>query len=137
LAAAAIGSRGEYLRALAQLALRQDGRPLGGPTEMLLPVFSGFLMRRIEMLRAKDCSRRYPSRPILQWSAIGLLVAIAASTTALRGLAQPPEKEEDGSVRVATAIKTLPKPAVERNEPRSDDATLFQRKPFDITKLPL
>src|SRR5207237_7510666 len=89
LAAGAVGNRADYLRALAQLALRQDGRRRMSPAESLLPVFSGFLIRRIEMLRAKDCSVRGGPRRLVQWSAIGLLIAIAASTTALRGLAEP------------------------------------------------
>lgn len=134
LAAAAIGSRAEYLRALVQITLRQDQRPIGGPMEMLLPVFSGFFMRRIEMLRAKDCSL---PRPLWQGSAIALVIAISLATTALRGLAQPPEKDEDGSIRVATANKTVPRPAAEQNNPRAEDLALFQRPPFDITKLPL
>jgi hypothetical protein len=49
LAASAIGSRTEYLCALSRLALRQDSRPIDGSVGMLLPVFSGFLLRRIEM----------------------------------------------------------------------------------------
>lgn len=135
LAAAAIGSRAEYLRALAQLALRQDRRPCASPTETLLPVFSGFLMRRIEMLRATDCSWRGGPRKAVQWSAIGLLIAIALGTTALRGLAEPPVSKDDDAPRVASASKIVPKPVAQPNDARTEDPTLFQHKPFDIASL--
>jgi len=135
LAAAAVSNRADYLRALAQLALRQDTHSGRNPNPTLLPVFSGFLMRRIEMLRATDCSSRAAPRRLVQWSAVGLLVAIAAGTTALRGLAEPPVARDDDSPRVATATKRVDRPAAPANDARPDDPALFEHKPFDIASL--
>jgi len=72
---------------------------------------------------------------LVQWSAVGLLVAIAAGTTALRGLAEPPASKDDDAPRVATAIKRVDKPAAQASDALPDDPTLFQRKPFDIASL--
>lgn len=123
LAASAVGDRAGYLRALSRLALRQDARPTDGPMHMLLPVFSGFLLRRIEMLRAKDGSAGRGLRLIMQWSAIAGLVVAAASTAALRGLAEPPDSKDDQADRVARANDPKLKfPAV----------AVFQRPAFDL-----
>jgi len=134
LAAAALGSKREYLQALAKLALRQDSRLAVTPPAALLPVFSGFLLRRIVMLRAKDGSMRRNWRLLMQGSALGLVAAVALFATAIRGLAQPPETESDGSIRVAKATDLKARPAV----PAADqpaEAGMFQRPPFDIAKM--
>jgi beta-lactamase regulating signal transducer with metallopeptidase domain len=83
------GGRGNYLRALAALALRQDDRPLTGPARAFLPG-RGTLMRRIAMLRegtrieGKPPSRR--GRMLL----LGCLCAASVGLSALRGPAQSP-----------------------------------------------
>jgi beta-lactamase regulating signal transducer with metallopeptidase domain len=127
LAAAAIGSRVEYLHAISKLALRQDGRSMAGPTAMLLPIFTGFLLRRIEMLRATDGSTRRVFRLTWQWSAIAILIAAAASTTAIRGLAQQPDAKTDGSARVARARDSKLKSDMIAIDAHAAAATLFQR----------
>src|SRR5438093_1429217 len=99
LAAGAMGSRREYLRALAKMALRQDSRPTVTPRATLVPVFSGFLLRRILLLRAKDGSSRRDWRRLAQGSAVSLVVAVALMAAAVRGLAQPPGTGSDGSSR--------------------------------------
>jgi hypothetical protein len=136
LAASALGSRREYLRALTRLALRHDAHPTDGSVAALVPVFSGFLLRRIDMLRAKDCSTNRKSRPIMQWTAIALLALTAAATAALRGLEQPPETQADGSVRVANANDARRKPAAAADA-QPEVAGLFQRPPFDLSLITL
>jgi hypothetical protein len=131
LAAAVVGDRADYLRALSQLALRQDSRPMDGRTRMLLPVFSGFLLRRIEMLRAKDGSTCRVRRFLLQWTAIAILIGIAASAMALRGLAQSPEVDTAASKRVARLPKSNSKPDISNSHAAA--TTLFQRPVFDLT----
>jgi beta-lactamase regulating signal transducer with metallopeptidase domain len=125
-AAAVMGSKREYLQALAKLALRQDSRPPEVPPPALVPVFSGFLLRRIAMLRAKDGSLHRNWRLLTQGCALGLVAAVTLSATAIRGLADPPEPENDGSIRVAKANDPKPVPPA---------AALFQRPPFDIARL--
>jgi len=134
LAARAVGGRIQYLHALTRLALRQDSRPIVAPANMLLPVFSGFLLRRIEMLRAKDGSTRRGMQALLQWSAIATLVAVTIIATAIRGLAQPPDAKADESVRVAKANDARLKPAIvpAGDQPQAA-AGLFQRPPFNLT----
>jgi beta-lactamase regulating signal transducer with metallopeptidase domain len=131
LAAAAVGSRAEYLRAIARLALQQESRPIAGSMGALLPVFSGFLLRRIAMLRAKDGRASRGWRRPLQWSAMGIVIFAAIATTAIRGLAEPPDREADGSVRVATAVKS--KPRATGADAHAAAAMLFQRPAFDVS----
>ena len=54
LAAAAVGSRGRYLRSLSELAIRQDDQERLRAAPIMLPAFSSNLMRRIAMLRSKE-----------------------------------------------------------------------------------
>ncbi len=131
LAATAIGSRADYLQAIARLALQQESQPIAGSMGALLPVFSGFLLRRIAMLRAKDGRASRVWRRPVQWSAMGIVVFAAIATTAIRGLAEPPDREADGSVRVATAVKS--KPTRIGADAHAAAATLFQRPAFDIS----
>jgi beta-lactamase regulating signal transducer with metallopeptidase domain len=137
LAAAAMGSKREYLQALAQLALRQDSRPAAiPPAAALLPVFSGFLLRRLVMLRAMDGSMQRNWRLLTQGSAVSLVVAATLLVTAIRGMAEPPGPESDGSIRVANATDAKFKPPIAAGNATAA-AGLFQRPPFDITKLAL
>jgi beta-lactamase regulating signal transducer with metallopeptidase domain len=82
-----VGGRGPYLRALAHMALRQEGQPLSWPARAFLPA-RGTLMRRIRMLRNKE---RFPERS-LPWLArlgmVGLLVVVGLGVAALRGPAR-------------------------------------------------
>lgn len=134
LAARAVGGRIPYLHALTRLALRQDSRPNVAPAHVLLPVFSGFLLRRIEMLRAQDGSTRRGLQALLQWSAIATLVVVTIIATAIRGLAQPPDANADESIRVAKANDLKARPTVVAAE-QPQPAAPFQRPPFDPASL--
>ena len=57
LAARMVGGPGPYLRVLAQMALREEDRLLAWPVRTFLPAH-GTLMRRIQMLREPEMSRR-------------------------------------------------------------------------------
>jgi beta-lactamase regulating signal transducer with metallopeptidase domain len=131
LAASVLGNRTEYLHALSRLALRQDGRPIDRSVGLVLPVFSGFLVRRIEMLRAKDGSTCRAIRPLLQWTAIGLMVAATAGTTAIRGLAQKPEGQSNGSIPAGRTSDNQRNPVAVAADSHSSAALLFQRPSFD------
>ncbi len=135
LAATLAGGRRRYLRALSRIALRQDDRPNVWPGSIALPVSSRFLMRRIEMLRAKDGSVRDSATKTTQWVSIVALVLVSVGTTAIRCAAQKPD--EPDRTRVANRIvgKTTDKNEVINptapESGRAADANLFQRKPFD------
>jgi hypothetical protein len=91
LAASCVGGRGPYLRALAQLLLRQDDRPPRWPARAFLSP-SGTLLRRIGMLRVTDDS---PRRTLSRSAAALLFVVLtggALAISALRGSAQQPQK---------------------------------------------
>src|SRR5207248_54568 len=62
-------------------------------------------------------------RRMIEWSAIAVLVVASASTTALRGLADPPDAKEDQPDRVARAGDPTLKPQAAAN--------LFRRAAFD------
>jgi beta-lactamase regulating signal transducer with metallopeptidase domain len=82
LAAALVGGRELYVRALARLALRAEGRPAAGPARLLLSARGGYLVRRIQMLRNKEEAR--PLSRGMRGALFGALVAVAALTSALR-----------------------------------------------------
>jgi beta-lactamase regulating signal transducer with metallopeptidase domain len=95
LAVRVLGGRGPYLRTLARLALRQDGRPTAWPVHALFSSH-GTLMRRIHMLRTKE-GVASPSLP--RWGRLllmGPLVAVAVGVSALRSPAQKSEETPQG-----------------------------------------
>ncbi len=99
LAADVIGGRERYLRALARLALRAEGRrPAAGPARLLLSAHGGYLVRRIEMLRSKEGAR--PLSRGARWGLVGTLVVAAALTSSLRGpaAAHPSPRPADEEV---------------------------------------
>jgi beta-lactamase regulating signal transducer with metallopeptidase domain len=148
LAASCVGGRGPYLRALAQLLLRQDDRPPRWPARTFLSP-SGTLLRRIGMLRVKDDSpRRTLSRLA---SALLFLVPTggAVAISALRGSAQQPadiriqvNEDNTGSLIFGKGVNSnsgLTGSIVlnERNydtvAPSADNS---RRPPFDLSYLP-
>src|SRR6185295_348165 len=102
----------------------------------LLPVFSGYLLRRIVMLRAMDGSTRRNWRRFTQGTAIALVVVVAILAAAIRGLAEPPETEPDGSIRVAKATDVKAKP-ITAADGTANEVGFFQRPPIDIAKMAL
>jgi beta-lactamase regulating signal transducer with metallopeptidase domain len=105
LAADALGARfaggpGPYLRSLARLALRQDGR---SPGWLARPLFSsrGTLMRRIDMLRTRDGSRQLALSRLARAAMVGVLVAAAVGLSALRSPAQKNERKETAQAEAA------------------------------------
>jgi hypothetical protein len=87
LGAAHSGGRGPYLKALARLALRQDGRPVGWPARTFLSP-NGTLMRRVHMLRSKD---RFPPARLYRTGralAVAVLAVVAVGVSSLRSPAQ-------------------------------------------------
>jgi hypothetical protein len=111
------GGRGPYLRALARLALRQDGRTLAGPGRTFLSA-RRTLMRRIQMLRTKDsAAERSPSWP--GRAAVLLLLAVAVGASGLRATgpqaaaappAAPPETPAPGASQppAVAAVEAAP-----------------------------
>jgi hypothetical protein len=84
------GGRGRYLKSLARLALRQDGRPVGWPARTFLSP-TGTLMRRVHMLRTKDRFPQDRPRRIVRALAVAVLVVVAVGVSALRTPAQKAE----------------------------------------------
>jgi beta-lactamase regulating signal transducer with metallopeptidase domain len=83
------GGSGNYLRALARLALRQDDRCGAVPTLAFLSS-PGTLLRRIAMLRATDGRPyRLPPRGV-RVAGFVLLIAVALGASALRAPAEKP-----------------------------------------------
>lgn len=135
LAVTLAGGRRRYLHALSRIALRQDGRPNVWPGFIALPVSSRFLMRRIEMLRAKDGSVRDSARKTTQWVSVAALVLFSVGATAIRCAAQKPDEADRTRVANrmagrATSQNAVISPASQESD-RVPDKDLFQRKPFD------
>ncbi|HEY2837871.1 MAG TPA: M56 family metallopeptidase, partial [Pirellulales bacterium] len=112
-AATVIGSRGEYLLTLAQLALRCDDRPIAWAARPFLPA-RGALSRRIEMLRD---ARQVFTRPFsggLRVTIVAGLVGVGILAAGVRGpgnlggaatAAEPPGKVPLNST---TTVAKLP-----------------------------
>jgi beta-lactamase regulating signal transducer with metallopeptidase domain len=80
-AAPLAGGRAGYLRVLAELALRLDGRAQGWPAPALLSS-QGTLLRRIGMLRVEKRAESKPGRG--RWLAVGLCLCLTLAVSALR-----------------------------------------------------
>jgi hypothetical protein len=88
------------------------------------------------MLRAKDGSTRCRWRRLTKGSAVALVMAVALLAATMRGLAEPPKTESDGSIRVAKATDAKPTPPATAANATAETG-FFQRPPIDITKLAL
>jgi hypothetical protein len=125
LAATAAGGRTAYLQALSRLALREDDRSRSGTIAALLPVFSGFLIRRIKMLQSMEGygvreSRRWPG-----WIVGGFLVALSVAVASVRGTAAPPESEQpDAHAENESA-------ALAAEDGKLDPGATFRHAPID------
>ncbi len=83
-ASSLVGGRRAYARALSQLAIRADGSQPNAYYPGLLSVTPTNLLRRIEMLRAKEGSST-PRKDRLYWSlGVATLVLTTIATTGLR-----------------------------------------------------
>jgi beta-lactamase regulating signal transducer with metallopeptidase domain len=117
LAADALGARCAggpdlYLRVLAQMALRQSGRPVGWPARAFLPA-PGTLLRRVQMLKTMD------GFPEGTWSRTtrllftGILLCAAVAVSAVRSPAQrvgegvPNKNEQTGANSGAPGFQLL------------------------------
>ena len=89
LAAATLGSRTAYSKALSQLAIRQDELSRLRAEPIFLPTLSSHLIRRIKMLRAKECDEQGRLHEMMRGAAICLVVLLGVATVALQGLAEP------------------------------------------------
>jgi beta-lactamase regulating signal transducer with metallopeptidase domain len=117
------GGRGVYLRALAQLALRQEDQT---PSWLGRTFVSkrGTLMRRIHMLRSKDCS----PRPLPRVLRAGLLVVATIGALGLSALRSPAQKPAEAQVPVEGADPLYLVAFV--------DSGTVKTAPFDISYLP-
>ncbi len=137
LAATVAGGQRRYLRALSSIALRQDDRPNVWPGSIALPVSSRFLMRRIEMLRAKDGSvlDSATKTKMIQGVSVAALVLFSVGATAIRCVAEKPDKADQPRIATRIVERTDKKDSMvtpARQQPgHSPDKELFQRKPFD------
>jgi BlaR1 peptidase M56 len=120
LGAACVGGRETYLRALAQLLLREDARPPRWPARAFLSP-TGTLLRRIHMLRVKDGSA---GRALPRSSGMLIAIVLAFATvglSALRVPAQQPAKDilvqieetNTGSTQQPASVEDLHKDAAE------------------------
>jgi len=93
LAAQTLGNREKYLKALSQLAIRQDDLLRFRAEPILLPTSSSYLIRRMNMLRTKERTQSRGVNFVVRAIAVGAVVLLAVVTTALRGLAEPTASE--------------------------------------------
>jgi len=119
-AATVIGSRGEYLLTLAQLALRCDDRPVAWAARAFLPG-RGALSRRIEMLRDAG---QVLTRPLSGTSRVAIAAALVCVGILTAGVRGPDD-------RVGLAVAAEPPGKVVT----SGNVTL-NKAPFDLSQIP-
>ena len=127
LAADAVGPR-NYLRALSQLALRRDDQLRRNGRPGLLPVFSGHLRRRVDMLQSKEGRPQNPYSLRLRaiWSVIAstAIVFLGIATCAVRGYGEP--SSHDATATPASIVKSA-----SVDDPAGQPLQrLFDRKPI-------
>ena len=89
-----------YLRSLSRLALDEDTRPYVRSQLSVTPVFAGYLMRRIEMLRAMDCKQNLSARGWLSFVAVASIGLFGIASTAMRGFAEAETGDKPAPVAV-------------------------------------
>ncbi len=102
-AARLAGGRTAYLRALAELALRSDGRASGWPAPAFLSR-KGNLLRRVEMLRVMDDGRKRPTSRTGRRLAVVLVLVLALTASALRSPGQEAVKRPAATAAQTTAV---------------------------------
>lgn len=132
LAAQVVGHQ-RYVRALSSLALEHDQPQSCFTKAGLHPVFSGYLIRRIKMLRStKDWGiskeSLVPSR-----IAMGVMLSIGATLFAARGLAQQETITADDSQPTARLARLGDRGA---KPPIDPTAGMFQRQPTNLDVIP-
>lgn len=101
----------KYLRALSSLALQRDTLDGHGcPT--VVPVFTGHLIRRIKMLRSMDGIHSTPTSPRRRLVLpLALVVSVAVSLIAIRGLSQTVNAADENS-ELKNPVRTISKTEV-------------------------
>jgi hypothetical protein len=92
--AADVIGRSRYLNSLSSLAIRKDNRLIRDDSIGLLPVFSGYLIRRIKLLHSKEGSKGMviQNRQTIFSAAVSLaFLLMGLGALATRGIAQPPK----------------------------------------------
>jgi beta-lactamase regulating signal transducer with metallopeptidase domain len=120
-AATVIGSRGEYLLTLAQLALRCDDRPVAWAARPFLPG-RGALSRRIEMLRDAGQVFARPLSGTSRAAIVAMLLCVGIFAAGVRG------PEDRGGLATAAEPPGKPQLTVSLN------TTL--KTPFDLSQIP-
>lgn len=120
-AATVIGSRGEYLMTLAQLALRCDDRPVAWAARPFLPG-RGALSRRIDMLRD---ARQVFTRPLSGATKAAIVAALVCVGVFAAGVRGP-----EGSAGSAVAAEPPGKLGLTAN------GTIASKVAFDLSQIP-
>ncbi|QEG32852.1 M56 family metallopeptidase [Bythopirellula goksoeyrii] len=121
LAAATVGGRTRYLKALSQLAISRDDSVWLRTEPIVLPALSTNLIRRINMLRAKDCEQERSAQRGLRGLSAGVIVTLGVVTMVLRSSAEPLNATQAEKTRSVTAAEP----------PKEFEA--FNRAPIDIS----
>lgn len=131
LAAEAVG-RSMYLRSLSQLAIRKDDRIRHDACAGCLPVFSGYLMRRITILHSREgrmAMRKQGNRTFGSAMISATFLVMGLTALATRGIAQSPNEASK------TDAKTLKPVSFTSRRPAAADSAdpaqgMFQRRPL-------
>lgn len=123
-----VGERGCYLRSLSRLALCQDGGMRVRAQPLFTPVFSGHWIRRIEMLRAMDCTQHH-SRGWWSKFLVASLVLFGLATTAIRAWAQMDDERARQQPNADSSVVSV---STTTSEPATADSnwqlSLFKRE---------
>lgn len=131
-AAQLVGGR-NYLRSLSRLALRRDkqhSKQIAFSSAGMNPVFSGYLIRRIEMLMKRNTKWRPTESRLSKGIAVAAVFSTAGLLMVARGIAQT----DDTAGSTPTKVASLPK----KDQLVTPDPTaaLFDREPANVDVLP-
>jgi beta-lactamase regulating signal transducer with metallopeptidase domain len=132
-AARAIGGRAVYLRSLAELALRADGRTQAWPAPAFLSG-RGTLLRRIAMLRVMDDGLKPTASRVGRHLAVGLLLLLTLTASALRGPVREALAGAQESAGGATEVVPFDPSLVYRSDKKTDG--FFAARPAALLKRP-
>ena len=110
-AAGVSGGQRRYLTTIAELALRQQDRPLLWPARTFLPTRTTFL-RRIAMLRDSKL-RIHRLSPVARLTTIGAVLLCGLLVAGMRGPAEPPQAFAQAATTSAESAPANPKPGTQ------------------------
>jgi beta-lactamase regulating signal transducer with metallopeptidase domain len=137
LAAAAMGEKSHYLRALSELAIRLDDQERFCAEPIVVPAFSSHLIRRIAMLRSKEGSLAGGRRSAAGIVTALLIAVVGIGTLGLRGSAETTTVASSNASESPTEPPMFVRPAIDPSLMGESDNGLFVVRLGEMSERPV